>query len=807
MKKNFLKSLIMIGASLSALYGMDKKEYLIDHGFIEKDKEDKSINISSELNVLPTPTGPYQIGVKNYDLVDENRENRLIPIWIFFPVEKKEQISSPKLVEKRALDTFDVLDVWEKLNIKAYSKLLENLDFLKNGSKHPVVFFNNGNGMLCTDNGFILEELASHGYIVVSIQNQLNTDKLESLKFSKGLENTNLVIRNNLFLFDWMKKNNSTIFYDSLDLSRIGVMGYSMGANSLLLWADKVSRDSAKTHFLFPHENANVKECIVSLDARRIAFPLINKTPLFMLISEERQEEQKLNGECDLMQKIGHQFKYYKNTHHGSFSDLCYLNIVTPISPKKGWYYGSTEKRMEFFNDMRKDILDFLDKNLKDENFLKSLQRNILEKNVDKLQTFAKNESLLASLMLIHMYTEGIGIEKNINEAEKWMLKVSKQMNRFIDQGQLELIKGESNLLKEIIQSNQIDSRDLSVYKGIMGYLYLRGWGVEKDFDLAFRNLKESADLGNVLSNVDLGKMYQEGLGTEKDLFEAYHRYRFAIDNELSIAYYRLGMMYEKGIGVEKNSKKAKELFQQADSFIQKHDDFPKIGGKIHFEEKSSIDYLGTLDLNLLTRDVLKEHFIIKDDSCAPNAKALIKQDNGDYFIKHYEERSVPGLGEEMHATLLYTSKRVESGHETLKDIYQNLVEVNKNLSIDRTPTVEEIAQAYHAIIKSDWKFEISDVEYIIGKTGSCIIAKLLYQGKGEILNEKGKAISGNFLHLTLVNVDLSVSSETEKINLVVAKLKEKLIGKKIKIGDRGGLADLEFGVSGSKDRIRPNSK
>ena len=365
MKKIFLKSLVLIGISLSAIYGMDNKEYLIEHGFINENQEDVSTSISSEFNILPKPTGPYQIGVKIYDLIDENRDNRLIPVWIFFPTEKGIHNTYPKISENRALDLWEAINLWNQLNVNVHSNLIDNLDFLKKSSKHPVIIFNNGNGMLCSDNAFLIEDLVSHGYIVVSIQNQINTDKLISAKFTKGsFENYNTVIRNNLYVFDWLKTNNKTIFYNALDLSRIGIIGYSMGANSLMLWADKASRDSTKKHFLFPHETPDAKECIVSLDARRIAFPFINNTPIFMLISSERKDEQILNGEYDLIQKIGHRFKYYNNTHHGSFSDQAYFNTESPLSPEMGWYYGSSEDRMQFFDEMRKDIRDFLEEKI-----------------------------------------------------------------------------------------------------------------------------------------------------------------------------------------------------------------------------------------------------------------------------------------------------------------------------------------------------------------------------------------------------------------------------------------------------------
>lgn len=47
------------------------------------------------------------------------------------------------------------------------------------------------------------------------------------------------------------------------------------------------------------------------------------------------------------------------------------------------------------------------------------------------------------------------------------------------------------------------------------------------------------------------------------------------------------------------------------------------------------------------------ETFDVKSDICADNAKVLLTQENGAYAIRYYEERSQPGKGEEMHATLI----------------------------------------------------------------------------------------------------------------------------------------------------------
>ena len=439
------------------------------------------------------------------------------------------------------------------------------------------------------------------------------------------------------------------------------------------------------------------------------------------------------------------------------------------------------------------------------------LQASVLQKDIVQLTEFAKNGNLLARLMLIHLYTEGTVGEKNQKEAEKWMLEVSAQMHQLSSEDRAEKFKSEYKILENITTQYGSDN----TYKGILGYMLLRGWGTEKNYDQAFKYVKESADLGNAFSNADLGKMYQEGLGTEKDYFEAYHRYRSAADNGLSVAYYRLGLMFDNGIGVEKNTKKAQELFQKADFIINKNNTISHtetlskdwmIGGKIHFEEQGSANYIGTVEINELTRKTIKDFFDVQIDSCAHNAKALIKRANDQIILTHYEERAKPGIGEEMHATLLYTKKRVENGHETLRDIYENLRDADTSLPQDRAPTVEQVANAYQKIIKPDWKFQIVDVVFISGKTGSGVVAKLQLDGQDEISNNQGHPISGNFLHLTLAMIDASMTSEMEKIQLVASALKENLSGKMVKIGNRNGQADLEFGVSGSVDRIRPSS-
>lgn len=226
-----------------------------------------------------------------------------------------------------------------------------------------------------------------------------------------------------------------------------------------------------------------------------------------------------------------------------------------------------------------------------------------------------------------------------------------------------------------------------------------------------------------------------------------------------------------------------------------------RIGGKIHFEEENGSDYMGTKKINRFLRDNLEQFIEIESDSCADNAKILLTIVDEKVVMTHYEERSKPGVGEEMHATLLYTKPRGFCDSETLQQVCQTLFG-----DCVSPPTVEEVAKAYDSIIQPEWRFKISEVVWIKNATGSSFIsAKLLFEEKENLYNNN-KPISAG-LHMTLVNVvDHSIISD-EVSSLLVENLNRELKGKWIKVGAKNGIADLEFGISGSPLRIRANER
>lgn len=227
-----------------------------------------------------------------------------------------------------------------------------------------------------------------------------------------------------------------------------------------------------------------------------------------------------------------------------------------------------------------------------------------------------------------------------------------------------------------------------------------------------------------------------------------------------------------------------------------------RVGAKIHFEEEGGIDYIGTKQLNATTKRLIKEIIATASDDCAENAKISLKKENGKIHITHYEETNRPGIGEELHATLLYTRARGFFDSETLQ---QNCLNLFASCSVP--PSIEQVAAVYHSIIQPEWKFQISEV--LIGnreKGPFCLMVKLLFKGQERIFY-RNKAISAG-LHMTLVNfTDKSIFPDDVSLDLLVEKLNEAFQGKQIKVAHKNGMADLEFGISGSSSRMRAGKK
>lgn len=318
------------------------------------------------LEAVPAPTGPYRIGTIKYDLNDIYRkelkfpDGRLIPIQIYFPTQKGTHALYPKIFEDR------VPGPWEPLKVNVHSQATD-LSLLADG-KHAVIFLNHAKAVAMTDYAFLAEDLSSHGYVVISIQHQLLSDG-EEPPFWKGssLSRNAKVIDNMLYVFEWLKEVQVTLFAEKIDLKRIGLIGHSMGGNSLLLLANR-SLDAFKKNnrsALLPRtDQEGVKECLILMETTGFPYPIHNRYPLFFLLSEERESYQRKTGCFEEMIQSGHKVRYYKGSTHTSFMDHGYINPPDLIHPNEHYFNGTLEERIAFFDEVRRDIRDFIKKHI-----------------------------------------------------------------------------------------------------------------------------------------------------------------------------------------------------------------------------------------------------------------------------------------------------------------------------------------------------------------------------------------------------------------------------------------------------------
>ncbi|MCH6566598.1 MAG: SEL1-like repeat protein [Proteobacteria bacterium] len=134
-----------------------------------------------------------------------------------------------------------------------------------------------------------------------------------------------------------------------------------------------------------------------------------------------------------------------------------------------------------------------------------------------------------------------------------------------------------NNKLSEILESNQeasdllsstlqaADRGDISAISNL-GFMYVKGIGVEQNEKDGVMWYRKAAGLGHLTSQFNLGVMYAKGRGIEQNYVESLKWYKMAAEQGDLTAQATLGMMFAKGIGCEKNNEVALHWYQKAAS-------------------------------------------------------------------------------------------------------------------------------------------------------------------------------------------------------------------------------------------------
>ncbi|HEV2273625.1 MAG TPA: hypothetical protein VGR96_05635 [Acidobacteriaceae bacterium] len=339
---------------------------------------------------LPQPTGPFPLGTRLVYLVDQSREEDAAPgkgrkrelmVQIWYPAGPSRNGYAPY---RRRQET-TLLSSYQSV-LATHAR--QNAPVAQDGAPFPVLLFNPSWNGRRTQNTYLVEDLASHGFIVVAIDHTYNSGPIafpdgrvvqfvpvpEMQNFSNTtIERVNAIAqkevekqaRDDIFVLDQLEamgQDPKSPFYGHLDTSRAGALGHSIGG---AVAAEACSYD--------PRIRA-------ALDLDGSLFATVQKQGLdkpFMFIEEDFQgytpEEMarlspadRINAEMNesdtaAFEKYGGYRIYLQGSTHVSFTDKVLFSPLKALSGR-----GTIRPRREVFI-VRAYALAFFDQVLKEE--------------------------------------------------------------------------------------------------------------------------------------------------------------------------------------------------------------------------------------------------------------------------------------------------------------------------------------------------------------------------------------------------------------------------------------------------------
>src|SRR6266568_6723018 len=126
--------------------------------------------------VLPAPTGPYAVGRVQYDWIDQSRNDPLAPyagrqrelvVWSWYPAVRVQGAHPAPYLPSQWAQASDNQLVQSSDSIQTHS--IDRAPLAPGAARYPILIFEPGMGKIPTQYTALLEDLASHGYIIFAI--------------------------------------------------------------------------------------------------------------------------------------------------------------------------------------------------------------------------------------------------------------------------------------------------------------------------------------------------------------------------------------------------------------------------------------------------------------------------------------------------------------------------------------------------------------------------------------------------------------------------------------------------------------
>ncbi len=314
---------------------------------------------------LPKPTGPNQVGTFSTMLVDSGRkeiysgdpnEPRRLMVQFWYPAQpaagartglwiEHPEIVGPSISKWLGFPSF-MLDHL----VYAHSHSYPDAPLSSVAPRYPVIFFSHGWNGIRTQSTFLMEELASQGYVVVSIDHTYGA-RVVVFPDGKVAENNPAALPSEAsldilvpaahklvdqwasdisFVLDtlaqWDQNDPSGRFTGRLDLDKVGVSGHSTGGGAAIEFCSRDPRCKAGVGldaYMTPVSDAALDSGVQQpfLFLFSVKFPTQRNTELFgrLLSHSAHAREITITG-----------------TAHYDFSDLPLLSPLAPYLGLKG---------------------------------------------------------------------------------------------------------------------------------------------------------------------------------------------------------------------------------------------------------------------------------------------------------------------------------------------------------------------------------------------------------------------------------------------------------------------------------------
>lgn len=189
---------------------------------------------------MPEPTGDYAVGVVDQRVSSTDWADIDLKIW--YPAMSVEQTASQPYIANLDRSILGIPQVLFSHVRGRETPTFQSPELSDASAQYPVIIYSHGAGTFAEDNTFLLSDLASHGFVVISVDHPKPIDEydvnmaalaeapeatLEALAQAVFPDRVREVAATVAYL-DFLNKADN-LFKGRLDTSALGAIGYSLG--------------------------------------------------------------------------------------------------------------------------------------------------------------------------------------------------------------------------------------------------------------------------------------------------------------------------------------------------------------------------------------------------------------------------------------------------------------------------------------------------------------------------------------------------------------------------------------------------